>query len=868
MGLRRFFFRRQEDADLVRELEAHIAHQVDENVASGMSEQEARRQAHLSLGNMQRPREEVWQWNTLTFFESMWQDLRYALRRLRSNPGFTAVSVLTLALAIGPTTAIFSAVNPILFESLPYPHAGRIMAIWETTSEHPHSSGTFGMYRGLAERSRSFATIAVLKGWQPILTGGYEPERLEGQRVSASYFQVLGVLPIRGRDFQLSDDRLNGPSVVILSDALWHRRFAGNPEIIGRQIMLDDNPYEVIGVMPRDFENVLSPAAELWAPLQYDLSQGRAWGHHLRTIGRLHRGINARQARQELNVLGSALLAVQHPETYGSDVKFLVSSLQDAITGGVKPALLAIFGAVILVLMIACVNMSNLLLARGVQRRNEFAVRAALGAGGSRLVRQLLTESLVLAASGGAAGMALAMLGIKLLVALRPANLPRADAIGVNGTVLIFCLGITALVGFAFGLIPALQSARSNPHQSLGQSSRQIAGTHTGTRRVLVIAEVAVALVLLVSSGLLLRSLGRLFAIDAGFDASHLLTMQIQTTGHKYKDTMAVHRFFDAVLEAARQVPGVSTLALTSQVPLGGDLDEYGARFEANSTRPAESYSVFRYAVSPGYVSTMNIPLRSGRQLDERDIAGAPLVALISESLARRRFAQADPIGQPLQLGPTGPYTIVGVVGDVKQLSLALNQSDAVYITTKQWQWADATMSLMVRTRGDATALVPAIRHAIWSADKDQPIVRVATMDQLEAASEAERHFILILFEAFALTALVLAAVGIYGVLSASVTERTREIGVRSALGASRSDILEMVLRQGLSLTGLGIILGLAGAALASHALVTLLFGVSRLDPITYLGVVALLSGVSVIACWLPAWRAARVDPAIVLRTE
>jgi putative ABC transport system permease protein len=868
MGLRRFFFRRQEDVDLARELEAHIAHQVDENVASGMSQQEARRQAHLSLGNLQRLREDVWQWNTLTFFESMWQDFRYALRRLRSSPGFTAVSVLTLALAIGATTAIFSAVNPILFESLPYPHAGRIMAIWETTSEHPHSSGTFGMYRGLAERSRSFATIAVLKGWQPTLTGGYEPERLEGQRVSASYFQVLGVLPFRGRDFQLSDDRLNGPNVVILSDALWHRRFAGDPEIIGRQIMLDDNSYEVIGVMPRDFENVLSPAAELWAPLQYDVSQGRAWGHHLRTIGRLHPGVSARQARQELNVLGPAVLTEQHPETYGGDVKFLVSSLQDDITSGVKPALLAVFGAVILVLTIACVNMANLLLARGVQRRNEFAVRAALGAGGSRLVRQLLTESLVLAASGGAAGMALAMLGIKLLVALMPANLPRAGAVGVDGTVLIFGLAITALVGFAFGLIPALQSAWTDPHQGLGQGSRQIAGTHTGTRRALVIAEVAVALVLLVSSGLLLRSLGRLFAIDAGFDASHLLTMQIQTTGHKYEDTTAVHRFFDAVLEAARQVPGVSTLALTSQVPLGGDIDEYGARFEANSTRPAESYSVFRYAVSPGYVATMNIPLLSGRQLDEHDIAGAPLAALVSESLARRRFAQADPIGQRLQLGPTGPYTIVGVVGDVKQLSLALNQSDAVYITTKQWQWADATMSLMVRTRGDAIALVPAIRHAIWSADKDQPIVRVATMDQLEAASEAERHFVLILFEVFALTALVLAAVGIYGVLSGSVTERMREIGVRSALGASRSDILGMVLRQGLSLTGLGVILGLAGAALASRALVTLLFGVSRLDPITYLGVVALLSGVSVIACWLPAWRAARVDPVIVLRTE
>jgi putative ABC transport system permease protein len=867
-GFRALFHRSAADQDEADEVQHYLEQATAAHVAGGLSHDEALRAARQELGGVANVREQVRGYGWENSIDSLLADLRYAARRLRAAPGFTAITVLTLAVGVGGTTAIFSAVNPILFDSLPYPHADRVAMILENRGR---SGGTFGMYRELAERNRSFEAIAVLKPWQPTMTGAGQPERFEGQRVSAGYFQVLGVPPIMGRDFVSSDDRFHGPNVIVLSDALWRRRFDGDREIVGRQITLDDNVYTVIGVMPSGFENVLAPTAALWAPLQYDPSlpsQGREWGHHLRTIGRLRPAVTVDQATREISALGRAVLGERHPDTYDPNTQFTVASLQDELTRSVKPTLLAILGAVSLVLVIACVNVTNLLLARGVHRRAEFALRAALGAGRSRLIRQLLTENMLLAAMGGVVGMAVAMLGVRALVALSPPGLPRVGAIGVDRTVFAFGLGITALIGLAFGSTPALQAARSDPHRDLQQGSHRTAGGHRRTRSALVVAEVALALVLLVTSGLLLRSLEHLFAVPVGFDSAGLLTMQVQTVGHRFDQNDATYRFFEQALEAVRRVPGIAAAALTSQLPLSGDRDEYGAAFEASPARRAETYSVFRYAVSPGYIETMRIRLRLGRLLDERDGPGTPLVALISESLANSRFHGSDPTGQRVRIGPAGPYTIVGVVGDVKQMSLALSDSDSVYIPASQWRFADNAMSLVVRARGDAAALAPAVRQAVWSVDKDQPVVRVATMGDLLAASAAERRFALILFEAFALAALVLAAAGIYGVLAGSVAERTREIGVRAALGATRGNILSLVVRQGMTLTGLGVAIGLAGAAGASQAIVAMLFGVSRLDPVTYLGVIVLLAVVSVVACGVPAWRAARLDPATTLRAE
>ncbi|MDQ3996880.1 MAG: ABC transporter permease [Gemmatimonadota bacterium] len=884
-GLRALAHRGAADRDLDDEVQHYLDLAAADLVARGLSADEARRAARLQLGNPTVAREQVRTYGWENVVEALVADVRYAGRRLRNSPGFTAVCTVTLALGVGATTAIFSAVNPILFEPLPYPRAERILAISDVGAGGSPLDVTFGTYRELAQRAHSFEALAVIKGWLPTATGTGEPERLTGQRVSAGYFRALGVRPALGRDFDASDDRPNGPRVVLLADGLWRRRFGGDSGIVGRQVRLDDDPYTVIGVMPSAFENVLAPAAELWAPVQYGASfapDSREWGHHLRMIGRVRPAVSRSQATAELATIARKPLP-EFPRVPWASLEsgFIVTSLQDDVTHGVRPALLAVFGAVILLLAIACVNVTNLLLARGAQRRGEFAMRGALGAGRGRLIRQLLTESVVLALLGGALGMIVAMLGVRALIVLSPPTLPRLGAIRLDGVVFAFALGVTALVGVTVGLFPALQLGRGDLRAGLQHSSRRAAGDHRSARGALVVTEVALALMLLVSAGLLLRSLERVFAVQVGFDSSNLLTMQVQQSGRRFEADSLRYLFFEQALEAVRRTPGVEAVAFTSQLPLSGDLDVYGVRFE-NDHDPGDIGAALRYAVTPGYFAAMRIPLRQGRLLDARDAPGAPRVVVINESFARRRFPKGDALGQRLRFGPEegGWYTIVGVVGDVKQASVGLIQSDAVYVSPLQWQWVDRLMSLVVRAacahrparghpgRCDAAQLAPAVRRAIWSVDKDQPIVRVATMRELVARSAAERRFALVVFEAFALVALALAATGIYGVLASSVAERTREIGVRSALGASRRDILTLVVRQGMALTAAGVVVGLIGAAAASQAIVTLLFGVSRLDPLTYLSVVVMLLGVSGIACWLPAWRAARVDPAITLRAQ
>jgi putative ABC transport system permease protein len=498
-------------------------------------------------------------------------------------------------------------------------------------------------------------------------------------------------------------------------------------------------------------------------------------------------------------------------------------------------------------------------------------MRVTLGASRGRLIRQLLTENLLLAVFGGVIGMAIAKSVLRTLVLLAPAGLPRASAIRLDTAAFAFGFVITMVIGLLVGLAPALLASRRDPQSALQQNSRSTAGGQQLARRTFTIAEVSLAVVLLVSAGLLLRSLQHLFAVDIGFASDHLLTMQVQEYGHRYDSDAARDGFFTEALQAVRAVPGVESAAFTSQLPLSGDYETFGVEMESAHLN---SQAAFRYAVSPGYFSTMKIPLRRGRLLNQQDIAGAPGVTLISESFAKSVFGNEDPIGKRVRMGPAMGHadqpwqTIVGVVGDVKQQSLALTDAEAFYTTPAQWAWVDNVQTLVVRTHGDPAALTQLIRQAIWSVDKNQPIVRISTMDSLVTASAAERRFALVLFEAFAVAALILAAAGIYGVLSGNVTERMREISVRSALGASRTEILTMVLRQGLSMTALGVVIGLAGAAITSRLLMMLLFNVSPLDPFTYVAVIALLVTVSAAACWIPAWRAAQVDPCITLRSE
>jgi putative ABC transport system permease protein len=869
---------RQVEMELDDELRFHMDKQIEKFVNSGMTLQEARCQARLAVGGIDQLKEECGEAHGVYLLQTLFRDACFGFRTLRKSPGFLVLSVLTLAIGIGTSTAIFSVVNPILFKSLPYPHADRVMMIWESRSDGPPLFVTYGTFHGIVERSHSFDAIAVAKPWQPTSIGGDRPERFEGQRVTPGYFRALGMLPTMGRDFHAADDRFRGARVVILSDTLWRRRFASDPNIVGQQVRLDDDLFTVVGIMPQSFENVMAPTAELWAPLQYDPSlpaEGREWGHHLRMVGRLRDGVDKEQARSELNVVLAGLAqtyAKGYDSSGGAPNGMVVRSLQSDLTKGVRPALIAVLGAVILVLLIACVNVTNLALARAIQRNGEFAMRAALGASRHRLLRQLLTESLLLAIVGGALGMVVANLGVSTLIALSPPGLPRVNAIHLDGAVFAFGFCLTTLVGILIGFYPALQASRSDLHTGMQQNSRRTTDSRRWIRRALVVSEVALALVLLVSAGLLLRSLKRLLSVDPGFDGSQLLTMQVQESGHRFDTAAARNHFFAEALDAVRHVPGVVSAGFTSQVPLSGDYDVYGAQFEKDNSSSGDG--AFRYAVTPGMVETMRIPLRRGRLLDEHDNAGAPVAVLINESFAKQKFGTEDAIGQRLRLGPDAGHadrpwaTIVGVVGDVKQESLAVGEQNAFYIPTTQWPWAENVLSLVVRTQGDAAALAPAVRSAIWSVDKDQPIVRVATMNSLLAASEAQRHFALVLFELFAVVGLILAAIGIYGVLSGSVTERTREIGVRAALGATRRDILSLVIGQGMTLAVLGVGIGLLGAIAASRTLVTLLFGVSQLDPITYLTVIVLLLGVAAVACGIPGWRATQVNPSITLRAE
>ncbi len=868
-GLRGLADRSRADQDAEDEVGHYLEQATADHLARGLSPEAARRAARLELGSVAAATEELRSYGWERAVDAVAADLRHAARRLRMEPGFTVVTILTLALGIGASTAIMSAVGPILFRSLPYPDANRIMAVWDVGSEGLPVETTFNTHRELRARTTAFDALAVFRPWQPTLTGSREPEQLEGQRVSWEFLRVLGVLPALGRDFDATDDRGGAAGVVVLSDGLWRRRFGADPAIIGRSVTLSDESYLVVGVMPRQFENVLAPAAELWTPLRYEPGEGRAWGHHLRMIGRLRPGESRDGAARDLAAIaGNPVPDFPRVAWAALDRGLSVTSLHEDLTRAARPALLALLGAATLLLVIACVNVANLLLARHARRRDEFALRATLGAGAGRLLRQAVTESLFLAGLGGAAGIALAVLGVRVLIALSPPELPRLSVVGLDTSVLVFAIGLTVLVGLVLGVIPARAAARMDAGGSR-PATRHVVRSAGPARALLIVAQVALALVLLVCSGLLLRSMQRLLRMEPGFDADRRLAMQIRASGVRYADPDAARRYFGNVLEAVRSVPGVAAATLTSQLPLSGDLALYGVRIDPPvRDDQGEAGGTFRYAVSPGYFEAMGIPLRQGRLLDTGDRTDGVPVAVVSESFARRRLPNVDPLGRQVSIGDSEPFTIVGVVGDVRQVSLALSETDAAYITLDQGGSRDLTLSLIVRTDGNVSALADRVRQAVWSVDKDQPVVRVATMESLLSASGAERRFALVVFQAFALAALTLAAAGLYGMLSGSVAERTREIGVRAALGASPFRILALIVRQGMTPTVVGIGAGLVGAALTTRALTTMLFGTSPLDPATFLAVVALLLVVALVACAVPAWRAARVHPASPLRAE
>ena len=806
----------------------------------------------------------------VNLLSSVLADLRVAARLLSRSPAFALVSVLTLGLAIGATTSIFSVIEPVLLKPLPYSNAEQLVLVWEQSHDGGRENVGFATFRDLVEQSHTLESAAAMGEWQPTLSDHGDPERVRGDRVSWSYFRTLGIKPMLGRDFLQSEDLPGNDQVVILSYGLWQRRFGGDSSIVGNTISISGKPVTVAGVMPADFDNALSPTAKIWRVLGY-LNQSYACRtcHHLRILARMRPGVTPEMVQTEFGRIKSQLVKA-YPKEYATD-GMLVGRAQNEITTGTRPALLALAGAVVLVLLIAVANVVSLQLARAIRRAQEFAVRGAVGARRGRIVRQLLTEGMLLAALGGAAGLVVAFIALPVLVAKLPQNLPRLSAIHLDTGALAVVMAIVLLVSIVMGLAPA-GGRFTNFTAALNSGRRLSGGASHRTRAALVVGEVALAMMLLVSAGLLGRSLVRLLDVNVGFEPSHLLTLEINSSGARYASDTSVFDFHDRVRDAVRTLPGVVSVAVANQIPFGGNVDMYGVMDPDNMlANPELSPSADRYTVSTEYLQTMRIPVIEGRGFTVQDGQdGSNKIALVSTSLARRLWPNESALGRRIHLGErkNPSYTVVGVVGDIHHSGLDEKTTMQWYIPERQFFQSDNQEALIVRTAGDPAALAPAVRSAIAAIDPTQPIVKIATMDELVVASTGQRRLALALFGAFAAAALLLAIAGIYGVLAGTVSERTREIGVRSALGATPGSLIALIVGQGGRLAALGIGLGLAGSFALTRYLQSLLFGVAPNDLPTLAAVCVLLAGVTVAACFVPATRAARVDPSIALRSE
>lgn len=872
-GLRTLFSREASDDDLADE----VAHFMDEAeadlVARGARPEDARRTVRLRYGPQLAAREQVRSYGWESRVEELRDDLRLSVRRLMRAPAFTLAAVLTTALGIGAATAIYSVVRPVLFDGLPYPEADRIVVVSDRAEDGSSIPVAFGTFRELVERTDAFTSRSVFKPWAPTLTGVGDPAHLSGHSVSAEHFEVLGVRPALGSGLDPSADGPGGPLEVVLGHGLWVRRFGSDPTVLGRVLRLDGDAYSVVGVMPRGFRDATAGDAEVWTLLQYDPLerdfQSREWGHHLGMIARLAPHAELAEVRRALDgISASPVASFPRPPWASLERGLTVDRLQERVNADARPIMQMLLGAVALVVLVAGVNVAMLVMGRAWRRGKELAMREALGAGKGRIVRHLLVESLLLAGLGGVSGILLADVMLTALVAAGPGTLPALAEASLDPGALGVALLLTTILGLAFGLTPAWVGWRREDSPLPAPSTRR-SSTSPSLRRGLVVTEVAVAIMLLLGAGLVLRSTHRLLTVPPGFESEHLLVMRVHGSGLDAGDA-ETHRFFDGSLGQVQNAPGVLSAALTSQLPLSGESELYGVT-RADTDRPEEPVgAAYRYAVSPGYFETMDIRRVRGRTLASLDDAQSAPVAVVSETLADRLFPGGGALGRRIHVGPVTdePFTVVGVVSDVKQSTLGHDQRDAVYIPSHQWHWADPVRWVVARTDGAQEDLLPVLRRAVWAVDSDLPVTRGQTMEAVVNRSEAQRRLVLVVLLAFALAALGLAAIGIYGVVAASVTDRAHELGVRAALGASPPAMAWMVLRQGMVLVAVGGTLGVLGAGAVSGALSTVLFEVTRVDPLTHAAVALLVALVGAAACWIPASRAARVDPVATLRSE
>jgi len=882
---------RRADSDVAVELESYLAMHADENQRGGLSPDEARRQALIRVGSLEQAKQMYREQQSLPFIENLFQDVRYGLRMLTKNPGFTTIAVLTLALGIGANSAIFSIVNAVLLRPLPYQDPARLVTVFSSGPTNKHFGASPPDFRSLREHNHTFQSLSGFFNADFNLTGAGRPVRVNAAVVSAEYFTTLGVSPMLGRAFLPSEEKWGSHRVVVVSEAFWRNSLNADPNFSGQTLNLDGEPYQVIGVMPASFY-VPASRMVMWLPMawkpkdNYDSHNN----YFLNMVGRLKPSVTEAQAKADLNAITLAI-AQQFPENKGIGAD--LQALDEALVGAARPALLILLGATALVLLIACVNLANLLLARVWGRQKEIGVRSALGASRRRLLQQFMTESVLLALLGGSLGLALAYFSLGLLP-LAGNALPRARQIHVDGWVLLFTAAVAVSTGLIFGLFPALESSRGGKlNDSLKAGGRTSAGgAGGGLRGGLVISEVALALVVLIGSGLAIRSLQRLLHVDAGFRPEHVLMFDInlpdsydpQPDPLRIGAAPRVAAFYRDVLERIEQLPGVKAAGAASSLPLQG---ENWAKFFTALDRPLptsiDQTDHAQYcSVSGHYFAALGIRLVKGRLLDEHDQSNTVPSVLVNEALARKYWPNEDPLGKTILLSPPAnlippelippglqlpKFNVVGLVRDAHYGGLGHEPAPLVYASILQHD-ASTSPDFVVRTDGDPQALVESIRSVIAQFDKDLPLANVHTMTEIMSTSVAQPRLEAVLLGIFGGLAMLLAAVGIYGVMSYSVSQRTGEIGIRMALGADRGDVLALVSKQGLRLAAIGLASGLLLALGLTRLMSSVLFGISPTDPVTFASIVAVLAAVALLACYIPAHRATKVDPMVALRCE
>jgi putative ABC transport system permease protein len=887
MSIRRFMHRKRKDQDLAEEIEAHLAHEQDQNVARGLPPQEAHRQARLRFGNPLATRDRVWRYRSFPWLEDLWRDLQFALRGLGKTPAFTIIAILVIAVGIGVNTAVFSVINTVLLKPLTYPDPQSLFEMRNTSAQGSFPGANIPKFNIWRQQTGIFQQVAAYDfgGAGMNITGGDHPEQVQGSHVSAEYFGLFGAPVVAGRTFTAAEDSPHGGHVTVLSYGLWKSRYGADPKVVGRTIQLDGQPYLIVGVIGRGF--VTDTPADLWVPFQFDLNSPDM-AHYFTVAARLKPGVTLAQVNAGLRLAADEYRRLYGNDSLSPDNGFGVVSLQEATIGDTRFPLLVLLGAVGFVLLIACANVANLLLARASSRKREFATRAALGAGRSQIIRQLLTESLTLSLAGGMLGLILGFGGVRFLLSINPGNIPRigedGSAVTLDINLLLFTLGVSILTGILFGLVPAISASRPNLAAVLNENgSRSGLGFRSGKlRSALVIGEMALTLVLVIGAALLIRTFLKLRAVDPGFATHNVISMAMSMSGDRFQKTAPVAQVVRAGTDRVLAVPGVLDVGVSNGLPMAGG---FGMIFDVvgrpKGNSPATGDAGF-YSVSWRYFSALKIPLLRGRGFTEQDDAAAPGVVIINQAMARHYWPQGDPLKDRIQIGPgagpafaEGPRQVVGIVGDTHDGGPGRDPAPMMYIPLAQMPDLETALNSrvtplwwIIRSQVDPHTVVPAITASLHDASSGLPVAHVRTMDEIEARNTARQRFNMLLLTVFGSAGLLMAAIGVYGVMSYSVQQRTQELGVRMALGAQASNLRNMVITQGMMLTFVGLVIGIGGAFWLTRFLASFLFAVKAWDPIAFIVTALLLSAVALLAVWIPAQRATRVDPMTALRLE